>query len=73
LTEREAEMLDALILAREYIADNIMQLLQSFTVPDGEKKPNRETLDPAEAAVVATDEKVLATIDAVIAKAKGAS
>jgi hypothetical protein len=72
MTEIEAELLEALILARAYIADNIMQLLQAFTIPDGSTTPNRETLDVNEAAVVANDEKVLARIDAVIAKAKGA-
>jgi hypothetical protein len=72
MTEIEAELLEALILARGYIADNIMQLLKAFTVPDGSTTPNRESLDKYEAAVVAEDETLLATIDAVIAKAKGA-
>jgi hypothetical protein len=71
MTKREAELLRALNMARDYIADNILSLLQSFCVPDDANNPIRETLDAMEAEVIARDEAVLAKIDFVIAKAKG--
>jgi hypothetical protein len=71
MTKREAELLTALETARDCIADNILAMLQSFCMVDGENKPIRETLEPDEAEVIARDEAVLAKIDAAIAKAKG--
>lgn len=71
MTKREAELLRALNMARDYIADNILAMLRSFCATDDANDPIRETIDAMEAEVIARDEAVLAKIDAIIAKAKG--
>lgn len=64
------DLLAAAKSAREIIADHITELLRSFCVFDPEGEPIRDTLTGEDAEVVEQEERVLASIDAAIAKAE---
>lgn len=71
VNERD-ELLAAAKSAREIIADHITELLRSFCVFDPEGEPIRDTLTGEDAEAVEQEERVLASIDAAIAKAEAA-